>query len=229
MNAFEENPFKENINIYQLPSKRAMLYFARLFFILSAIVFIFTILFSYFFESSLIEGESMQPTVNSQWSTDNPTFRDSALYSTYISPKRGDIIIVTLPDNKSGIKRLIALGNDTIYITNNQIYVNNEAIEEPYLQNYNLNEITQERFNYFCEINDDEYDWIEYSDTLATYIMTIPADYIFFLGDNRPVSNDCSSYGPQPYSKYEGTVVMVAPYGYSILSYIWHNICQFLG
>lgn len=38
--------------------------------------------------------------------------------------------------------------------------------------------------------------YIKYNSTIGTYVMTIPNDFVFFLGDNRKVSNDCSHFGP---------------------------------
>ena len=46
--------------------------------------------------------------------------------------------------------------------------------------------------NYF-----EKYDGsIKYSDTLETYILTVPENFVFFVGDNRKDSHDCNSFGP---------------------------------
>lgn len=38
--------------------------------------------------------------------------------------------------------------------------------------------------------------YVKYNSAIQTYVLTIPQDYVFFLGDNRAVSNDCSHFGP---------------------------------
>jgi signal peptidase I len=82
-------------------------------------------------------------------------------------PKRGDVIILKAPngEEKNWIKRVIALPGDTVKIIQGQTYINGIALNEPYVKNafsYSMAEIT------------------------------VPPDKIFFLGDNRNVSNDSS-------------------------------------
>jgi signal peptidase I len=82
-------------------------------------------------------------------------------------PKRGDVIILKAPngEEKNWIKRVIGLPGDTIKIVQGQTYVNGIALNEPYVKNvfsYSMAEIT------------------------------VPPDKVFFLGDNRNVSNDSS-------------------------------------
>jgi signal peptidase I len=225
----EENEFKENVNIKNIKLKKNALFVANIFLVFSIIFFISTLLTNVLFDMSLVDGPSMQPTINAQWSAENPTYMDTALYSTYWKIERGDIIIVKLPEPelKSVIKRLIAIGGDTIYILNFTIYLNDEPLEEAYLTNSQaLNTYTQNNFYDFCEVNIGQsgYEYIEFSETLSTYVMTIPQNYIFFLGDNRPVSHDCSKIGPQPIVNCEGKVLAVAPYGQIMISYLWQQL-----
>lgn len=60
-------------------------------------------------------------------------FRLSYLFS---KPKRGDIIIFKYPDDETQnfVKRVIGVPYDTIEIEDGVVYVNNTAIDEPYLK-----------------------------------------------------------------------------------------------
>jgi signal peptidase I len=82
-------------------------------------------------------------------------------------PKRGDVIILKAPngEEKNWIKRVIGLPGDRVKIVQGQTYVNDKALVEPYV------------------INPFSYSMAE---------ITVPAGKVFFLGDNRNVSNDSS-------------------------------------
>ncbi len=84
-------------------------------------------------------------------------------------PERGDVIILKAPNGEKNnwIKRIIGLPGDTVEIRQGVTYVNDVAIDEPYVIN-------------------------SFSYSLAK--QTVPPDHYFFLGDNRDVSND-SSHG----------------------------------
>jgi len=85
----------------------------------------------------------------------------------FSEPKRGDVIILKAPngEEKNWIKRVIGLPGDKVKIDQGQTYVNGVALNEPYV------------------INPFSYSMAE---------VTVPAGKIFFLGDNRNVSNDSS-------------------------------------
>lgn len=83
------------------------------------------------------------------------------------SPKRGDIIIFKYPDDETQnyVKRVIGTPGDVVQIIHGQVYVNGEALDEPYL----LEPMTD-------------------NETELTYI--VPEDCYFVLGDNRNISLD---------------------------------------
>lgn len=222
----KENIYKENLDISKIKFNRTAVFVANVFLALSIVFFLTMVGFNILFSESYVDGPSMQPTINSQWTEENPTQMDTAIYSKYFKAEKGDIIIAKIPnEDKSAIKRLIAIGGDTIYILNNTIYVNNSALNEPYLYNTQINGVTESSFETYCEVN-ESFEWINFSNDLNTYVMTIPQNYIFFLGDNRAVSNDCSIFGPQPMSSYEGKVLFVVPYGQNTIEYLWHSLWQ---
>ena len=86
---------------------------------------------------------------------------------------------------QSYIKRVIALPGEHIKIENGRVYINDELLEEDY-----LNE-----------------DVVTNSGGIYTDLV-VPEGCIFAMGDNRPESKDCRSFGCIPIEKLEGKVVL---------------------
>ena len=84
----------------------------------------------------------------------------------------------------SYIKRVIALPGEHVKIYNNKVFINNELLEEPYLQ----------------------------KDVLITSLdgpftdIVVPQDCVFVMGDNREKSTDSRRFGCIPISKIESKV-----------------------
>lgn len=115
------------------------------------ITFVVVILFCGFvlylystYNSAIIEGQSMWPTLNS--SSYNPAgslyenhTNDIAYYTTFKDKNKNDIVIVDYEHSGirdiDAIKRLIATGGDKIYYYMGHIYINNKIADESYLNN----------------------------------------------------------------------------------------------
>lgn len=110
-------------------------------------------------------------------------------------PQRGDIVLCYYPDayyEEQGlkyatrVKRVVAVGGDTIETVDGDLYVNGEKIDEPYL--------TKDRIG-------------------NQYIrqQTVPEDSVYVLGDNRTVSRDSryNTVGPIPLYRVVGKVRLV--------------------
>ncbi|MBN2147622.1 MAG: signal peptidase I [Anaerolineales bacterium] len=85
-------------------------------------------------------------------------------------PRRGDVIVFQLPLNPNAtpyIKRVIGLPGDQVHIADGQVYINGEALIEPYLI------VSTNRGG----------DW------------TIPEGAVFVMGDNRNNSSDSRAFG----------------------------------
>ena len=87
-------------------------------------------------------------------------------------PERGDIVVLEHPvDRTDYIKRVIGLPGDVVEIRSNQVYVNGEPLDEPYL--------TPSR-------NDDGFSMAPFA---------LGADEYFVMGDNRDESYDSRFWG----------------------------------
>ena len=136
---------------------------------------IFTILFTTFIAFPVkVNGSSMEPTLH-----DKDFGISNILFKNINGIERYDIVIVKA-DNEYWVKRVIGLPGDRVSCEDNQIYVNNEAINESYLNvEYVSNEIeTHGVFtNDFNEI-------------------VLKDDEVFLMGDNRVHSLDSRLIGP---------------------------------
>lgn len=125
------------------------------------------ILMAFGFRVVSVSGVSMAPTLN-----DLDRIIVSNLNANY---KSGDIVVISQPNvtNQNLIKRIIAVGGDTVDIDYNQgiVYINGKSIDESY-----INSMT----NYEPS---DAYD----------FPLTIPQGYCFVMGDNRNKSLDSRS------------------------------------
>jgi signal peptidase I len=76
------------------------------------------------------------------------------------------------------IKRVIAVGGETVEIRQNQVYIDGVAIDEPYVKEGSR----MPRYGPF----------------------TVPEGYVFVMGDNRSQSTDSRVFGPVPESSIVG-------------------------
>lgn len=86
---------------------------------------------------------------------------------------------------ESYIKRVIALPGEHVVIKDGKVFINNEELDEKYLQEDIKTEINQ---------NTGFDDFI------------VPQNCVFAMGDNRAGSMDCRDFGCIPLEKIEGTV-----------------------
>lgn len=120
------------------------------------------ILRTFVIEGRIIPSGSMLPTIQLQ---------DRVMVNKFIyyfkEPERGDIVVFDPPEilhsKDDYIKRIIGLPGETVEIKNGKVYINDQALVEPYL-----------------------YEPIDYE----FGPVTVPADSLLVLGDNRNTSFD---------------------------------------
>ncbi len=156
---------------------------AKLAFIL-CILFIFLRL--YIFIPTDVTGISMYPTLSSN---------DKVLMSTVSRIERFDIIVFTDPMNKTVVKRVIGLPGETIRYEQDQLYINDEAIAEPFLNR--------------PEIIDEKGLWTSNFTYIGSEGTVVPEGQYFLMGDNRRYSYDSRFYGSIAEEELIGEVLML--------------------
>ena len=114
-------------------------------------------------------------------------------------PRRGDVIVFEYPKDPTlnYVKRVIGAPGDLVEMRRGQVYVNNVALAEPYVQRIDpLHDNYESKFNWqrgFLEgFAPDE----RYHPTRDTWgPLRVPAGKYFVLGDNRDNSEDSRYWG----------------------------------
>lgn len=147
-----------------------------LFAVLVAVI-IFLLLRTYVVQPFQVEGTSMNKTLQNG---------EQMLMFKMTELERFDIIVFPDPrgSNDSYVKRIIGLPGDTLYYEDDQLVLNNQIVEEPYLEP--LKEDNHENFTKNFNL------W----DNLG--VNSVPEGYYFVLGDNRPYSGDSRQFGFVP-------------------------------
>ena len=170
--------------------------FIELFVFTLAIVLFVT---SFFVRQSVVDGDSMLGTLHD---------KETLLISDFLyEPKRGDIVVV---DDRSAyhvpiIKRVIAVGGDTVRITKVGVIVNGELLDEPYVYT------DGGKYEYRVEYRDiadviKGYETLKYKDG-EYYEFVVPEGKIFVMGDHRNASTDSRDIGPVDVDAVLGRVI----------------------
>ncbi|TLQ49555.1 signal peptidase I [Ruoffia tabacinasalis] len=137
-------------------------------------VLIFLALRHYVLQPFQVEGSSMEPQLHNQ---------DQMVMLRNKEIERFDVVVFPDPrgSGDSYVKRIIGQPGDELYFSNDTLYLNNQAVEEPYLEP--LKSETEGKFT------EDFSLW----DTLG--LTQVPEGYYFVMGDNRPYSGDSRQFG----------------------------------
>ncbi|MFD2761998.1 signal peptidase I [Lentibacillus juripiscarius] len=115
---------------------------------------------TFVFATSVVDGESMEPTLE-----DGETVLFNKFTYLFNEPERGDIVIIKKP-LKNYVKRVIGMPEETIAVKNGALYIDGKAYEQAFTSNERLQ--STGRFG----------------------PIKIPENSYFVMGDNRAISKD---------------------------------------
>lgn len=148
----------------------------------------------YFLTTSfMVSGESMEPTLENG----DRMFVNKMGYS-FKEPELFDVIIFHASSEEDYVKRIIGVPGDRIEYKGDVLYVNEEPMEEPFLEPFHDNLLTG-----MTTLTDD------FTLEENTGYKEVPEDHVFVLGDNRRVSLDSRVIGFIPYEDIVGSASFV--------------------
>ncbi len=150
----------ENPKLKKKPKKKDRLGVFDIFSSIVAALTVVTMLFLFCFRVFDVDGPSMVPTLEDG---------EKVIVSTVgYKPQRGDVVVISKAgaDNKPIVKRIIAVGGDTVNINLTTGVVTVNGVEEHY-----SDDLTNQTIN-------------------TAYPMVVPEGTVFVLGDNRELSHD---------------------------------------
>lgn len=147
--------------------------------VFSVLIAVVSIVFIY--QPVKVEGTSMTPGLDDQ----ERIFINKFTYRFGLGNiERGDTVVFRAPvdPDKEYIKRVIGLPGDRVRIEHGQVYVNGQALVEPYIQD-------------------------DYRDYSSMEEKVVPAGRYFVLGDHRNSSSDSRAWGWVPRDMIYGKAV----------------------
>lgn len=129
----------------------------------------------------VIPSGSMIPTIELQ----DRVIANKFIYR-FTDPKRGDIVVLDDPTGSVNtlIKRVIAVGGETVDLIGGQVVVDGVVLDEPYTHGLPSEPMIQE----------------------MPY--TVPEGHVWLMGDNRTNSADSRVFGSVPLSEIKGRAII---------------------
>ena len=111
------------------------------------------------------------------------------------APEHGDVIVFRYPNDETRdfIKRIIAVGGDTVQVRDNRVWLNGKLIDEPYVRPGSFRDTAPTHCGYLygCEP------------------LVVPAGSYFVMGDNRDNSQDSRYWGFVKRAKIRGKAFLI--------------------
>ncbi len=128
----------------------------------------------------MIPSGSMQSTLN----IGDRVLGEKISY-LFHGPAAGDVVTFSDPDGSKDIliKRVIAVGGQTVDLKNGVVYVDGQALDEPYTNGRPSTEMQRNKAVLSADI---------------TYPYVVPQDHLWVMGDNRTNSADSRTFGSIP-------------------------------
>lgn len=146
----------------------------------------------FLFTPIVVDGDSMMPTL------ENGDRMVVNKFSYKIGePERFDIVVFHAPEQKDYIKRIIGVPGDFVEYKDDQLYINGQPIEEPYLDAYKA-QINEGSLTYDFSLKD-----------IDPTLDVIPEGYVFVMGDNRQYSKDSRHIGIVPQEEIIGNTNII--------------------
>jgi signal peptidase I len=142
---------------------------------------------TFLFAPFVVDGTSMMPNLH-----DRERLIVTKLVYYLEKPKRGEVIVFHATKERDYIKRVIAVGEDKIEVKNDQLYINDKPVDEPY-----LNEYKQKAHA----------DGVPLTGDFGPLV--VPKGEFFAMGDNRRNSKDSRVIGTVPLSEVVGRADVV--------------------
>ncbi|MCO6017762.1 signal peptidase I [Carnobacterium divergens] len=145
------------------------------------------ILRNFIFIPMNVQGSSMIPTLHQG---------DQMVVESFSKIQRFDIVVFKDASNRTLVKRIIGLPGESIAYRNDQLYIDNHKISEPFLKNKLVMQAGETWTSDFDlqQLTGEE---------------TVPANEYFVLGDNRRSSNDSRVFGSVAKEEIIGKTILV--------------------
>ncbi len=138
---------------------------------------IFLVIRIFVFAPYRIDGDSMLPTLQN----DNKVLVWKLFYNEQMM-ERFDVVVFKVSEEESYVKRIIGLPGDKVTYKDDQLFINDEAIEEHYLDE-------ERKQTGYTKLTED------FSVQSIAHLERIPEGKVLVLGDNRLNSLDSRRFG----------------------------------
>jgi len=136
-----------------------------------------------------IPSGSMEETIM----TGDMVFSEKVTYYTR-TPQRGDIVTFDDPEvaGRTLIKRVVAVGGQTVDLANGKVVVDGVALEEPYTNGKGSYPLSRTA-----------------PDVTVEFPYTVPEGHVWVMGDNRTSSQDSRYFGAIPINTITGRAALI--------------------